>query len=96
MVTPSAATAEGETVYVVQVGDGLTAIARKFGTTVPKLVALNRLVSTVLQPGQLLKVPNRAGVVANATSPAVVPAAGGSKATAYMVQKGDTLFRIAA
>ena len=95
MATPSVAIAEGETVYVVQVGDGLTAIARKFGTTVPKLVALNRLVSTVLQPGQLLKVPNRAGVVANATNPAVVPAAGGSKSTAYMVQKGDTLLKIA-
>ena len=95
VATPSAATAEGETVYIVQVGDGLTAIARKFGTTVPQLVALNRLVSTVLQPGQLLKVPNRAGVIANATSPAAVPAAGGSKATAYMVQKGDTLFKIA-
>ena len=95
VATPAAATAEGETVYVVQVGDGLTAIARKFGTTVPQLVALNRLVSTVLQPGQLLKVPNRAGVVANATSPAAVPAAGGSMATAYMVQKGDTLFKIA-
>lgn len=93
---PSAVTAEGETVYVVQVGDGLTAIARKFGTTVPKLVELNRLVTTVLQPGQLLKVPNPAGVIANATSPAIVPAGGGSKATAYMVKKGDTLFKIAA
>lgn len=92
---PSAVTAEGETVYVVQVGDGLTAIARKFGTTVPKLVELNRLMTTVLQPGQMLKVPNPAGVIANATSPAIAPAAGGSKATAYMVKKGDTLFKIA-
>lgn len=92
---PSAVTAEGETVYVVQVGDGLTAIARKFGTTVPKLVELNRLMTTVLQPGQMLKVPNPAGVVANATSPAIAPASSGSKATAYMVKKGDTLFKIA-
>ena len=92
---PNAVTAEGETVYVVQAGDGLTAIARKFGTTVAKIVELNRLMTTVLQPGQLLKVPNPAGVVANATSPAIAPATGGSKATAYMVKKGDTLFKIA-
>jgi carbonic anhydrase len=92
---PNAVTAEGETVYVVQAGDGLTAIARKFGTTVAKIVEHNRLMTTVLQPGQLLKVPNPAGVVANATSPAIAPAAGGSKATAYMVKKGDTLFKIA-
>ena len=95
---PSAVSAEGEpvyVVYVVQVGDGLTVIAHKFGTTVPKLVELNRLVTTVLQPGLLLIVPNPAGVIANATSPAIVPAGGGSKATAYMVKKGDTLFKIA-
>ena len=83
---PNAVTAEGETVYVVQAGDGLTAIARRFGTTVAKIVELNRLMTTVLQPGQLLKVPNPAGVVANSTSPAIAPAAGGSRATAYMVQ----------
>ena len=95
VVRPPAASAEGETVYVVQVGDGLTAIARKFRTTVPKLVELNRLMTTVLQPGQLLKVPNPAGVMANATSPAVSAGAGTAKATAYMVKQGDTLFSIA-
>ena len=95
VVRPPAASAEGETVYVVQVGDGLTAIARKFRTTVPKLVELNRLMTTVLQPGQLLKVPNPAGVMANATSPAISAGAGTAKATAYMVKQGDTLFSIA-
>ena len=95
VVRPPAASAEGETVYVVQVGDGLTAIARKFRTTVPKLVELNRLMTTVLQPGQLLKVPNPAGVIANATSPAISAGAGTAKATAYMVKQGDTLFSIA-
>ena len=44
-------------VYVVQSGDNLSAISRKFGTTVAKLQSLNNMgQSTNLSVGQRLKV----------------------------------------
>ena len=50
-------TLENGTVYVVQPGDNLTAISRKFGTTVAKLQSLNNMgQSTNLNVGQRLKV----------------------------------------
>jgi membrane-bound lytic murein transglycosylase D len=49
--------AEKVSVYVVQPGDNLSVIARKFGTTVAKLQSLNNMgKSTNLNVGQLLKV----------------------------------------
>ena len=54
---------EKTSVYVVQSGDNLTAIARKFGTTVQKLQSLNNMgESTYLNVGQRLKVDGTAAV----------------------------------
>lgn len=43
--------------YVVQPGDSLWVIARRFDTTMDEIVALNRLSTSVLQVGQRLQVP---------------------------------------
>jgi LysM repeat protein len=41
----------------VKSGDTLSAIATQFGTTVKALMDLNGLTSTVIHPGQVLKIP---------------------------------------
>ena len=43
--------------YRVQSGDTLYSISRRFNTTVSKLVSLNHLTSTIIVPGQILRVP---------------------------------------
>jgi hypothetical protein len=43
--------------YVVQVGDNLTKIAKRFGTTVDELQRLNKLDSDLIREGQQLELP---------------------------------------
>lgn len=78
--------------YVVQPGDQLLRIARKYGITLAALKSANGLTSDVIVPGQVLYIP---------TPP---PPTSTPKATAtlsgnnvyYVVKTGDTLTRIAA
>ncbi len=67
--------------YTVQRGDTLYSIARKFNTTVPELRRLNNLTSDTLSIGQRLLVSEEKDDYPVAT---------------YTVQKGDTLYSIAA
>ncbi|MBO5684026.1 MAG: LysM peptidoglycan-binding domain-containing protein [Akkermansia sp.] len=105
--TPTAKPAVAQTipgVHVVQPGDTLSAIARRYGTTVNALVTTNGMANAnvPLRISQQLKLPS-AG--AQPTTPAAapqkpkaepkpaasVPTAAG---TTYKVQAGDTLYRI--
>ena len=43
--------------YTVQSGDSLYSIAQKFNTTVNDLIEYNQLATTIIQPGQVLKIP---------------------------------------
>ena len=45
--------------HTVKSGDTLSAIARKYHTTVAKLTSLNKLSSTTIRVGQRLKIPAR-------------------------------------
>lgn len=70
----------GEDEYVVQKGDNLYAIARKYGTTVEELKRLNNLSNNDLQIGQVLKISSFSNNLGTGSS------------LTYTVQKGDTIF----
>ncbi|MEZ4733983.1 MAG: LysM peptidoglycan-binding domain-containing protein [Caldilineaceae bacterium] len=72
--------ADPETVHIVQRGDTLSAIARRYGVTVEALVAYNSLSSTTIYVGQRLLIPGQSAPTYPIT---------------YIVQRGDTLYKIA-
>lgn len=91
--TPSGSVSE-PTTYTVQRGDWLAQIARKFGVTVPQLLAANPGINpNVLYPGQVLRIPAKATPVPSDGTP--TPGAGTSGSTTYTVRPGDTLYTIA-
>ena len=49
--------------YTVRRDDSLWKIARKFGTSVEKLKYANRLSSSIIRPGQRLKIPSKGNLV---------------------------------
>ena len=71
---------EAISTYVVQSGDSLYSIARKFNTTVNEIKSLNNLTSNVLAINQELKIPTTTATIPNTT---------------YTVQSGDSLYSIA-
>lgn len=68
--------------YVVQKGDSLYSIANKLGTTVSELKKENNLTSNTLQIGEVLRIPTKEIYE--------------GEENVYIVQKGDTLYSIAA
>ncbi|MGQ9778615.1 MAG: LysM peptidoglycan-binding domain-containing protein [Bacillota bacterium] len=66
--------------YIVEPGETIFLLARRFGTTVAAIMAANDLTSDVLRVGQRLFIPG--------------PIIGGPSSV-YIVQPGDTLFGIA-
>jgi LysM repeat protein len=78
-------TAGGEVTYVVQRGDTLYSIARRYGTTVQAIAVRNGIANpSLIRVGQTLTIPT------SGTS-TTLPSGG----TTYVVQPGDNLFRIA-
>lgn len=65
--------------YVVQSGDSLYSIAKKFGTTADKIKQLNNLNNNILSLGQEI----------------VIPSVALSEVTIYKVQSGDNLYDLA-
>lgn len=93
----------GQSSYIVQPGDTLSAIARRFGVSVQAIAAANNIVNpNLIFAGTTLVIPDGSEPSVDAGSPpapvpnptaAPVPAAGGSS---YVVRPGDTLYRVAA
>jgi len=84
-------TTSSTTTYVVQAGDTLASIAKRFGTTVNQLAQLNNLTDpNIIILGQKLIVPSGTG----ATSTPAASTTPGHGQT-YTVQSGDTLMKIA-
>src|SRR5579863_9033164 len=82
------------TTYVVQPGDTLFRIALRYGVTVAQIAALNGIANpNLIFSGQTLQIPTGGTVVTPPPGVTVTPPASGG--TSYVVQSGDTLFRIA-
>lgn len=80
----SSADSASTTRYTVRSGDTLSGIAAKHGTTVATITKLNSLSSTVIHPGQVLRVPEQLvpGTFLHYTyAPSVVAAANENKRT---------------
>lgn len=67
-------------VYIVQKGDTLWTIAKKFNTSVDEIKKVNNLTSNALSVGQKLKIPTKEAIVEKDT---------------YVVKSGDSLYAIA-
>jgi len=88
--------------YVVRVGDTLSQIAERFGTTVAAIQRANGLTNTVIFPDSTLLIPFNLGVggpvvtLPTVVAPSGFPFANGTiRGGRYTVAQGDTLFGIA-
>jgi LysM repeat protein len=80
----------GEGVYVVSKGDTLSLIAKRFGISLAELQKLNNITNPdQISVGQKLRVP------ASASGSAAAATATSGQGKTYVVQQGDTLFKIA-
>ncbi|MEQ9619388.1 MAG: LysM peptidoglycan-binding domain-containing protein [Deltaproteobacteria bacterium] len=84
------ATALAATKYVVQKGDNLYDLSRKFGVSVEDLKKSNHLTSNRLDIGNVLEIPEAKGPGSKTTNTGSI-----SNNNEYVVKKGDTLGHIA-
>lgn len=70
-------------IYTVKVGDNLYSIAKKYNVTVDGIKSFNNLTSNLLSIGQQLRIPRTGSMV------------DGTMYSTYIVQSGDTLYKIA-
>ncbi len=83
-----------DTQHVVQPGDTLSAIARRYGTTVTAIAQANNILNpNLIFVGQVLTIPDGSSPPPPAPPPSPPPGGGGGGS--YTVQPGDTLNRIA-
>lgn len=87
--------------YVVQPGDTLSAIAKRYGVTLQVLVAFNKITDVrLIYVGQKLTIPGAVTPPGDGGPPVVVQPPSsrnnqGEKALTYVVERGDTLSAIA-
>lgn len=77
--------------YIVQPGDSLSVIAKKYGTTVDELMETNDLDSTLIRVGERLHIPTQA----DKTEPTENISTPEAKEITYKVVGGDSLSKIA-
>jgi len=91
-------TVNGIGTYIMQPGDTLAAVAKRYNISLQELARLNGIVNAArVVIGQVLAVPgpgnNRPG---GTVAPTIIPTVPGTSAGGtYVVQRGDNLFRIA-
>ena len=82
---PTAPMTPAPEIYIVQPGDTLFTIAQRFGVTLERLIMANPQITD----------PNRINVGQRINIPRAAPPPPSPETTVYVVQPGDTLFRIA-
>ena len=98
--TPETPVQAGDAVHVVQSGDTLYAIAKKYGISLVDLLSLNKLNSNMIYVGDRLVLPDSVvveeEVEEETTSPSTPTETPSDTTTAsYTVVAGDTLYKIA-
>ena len=83
--------------YIVQSGDTLYKIAKRYGMTVSQLMAINNLEGSSLRIGQVLKVNSGGGDSSGIVLGASCYGEGYKEPTyiTYVVKRGDNLYNIA-
>jgi len=97
VVAPALAQSSPEVIYVVQAGDTLSSIARRYGLNMIQLATANGVINpNLIYVGQRLKVPHLVGEKVVATPPASIAATPTPAAKRlHTVSSGETLYRIA-
>ncbi len=83
--------------YTIQPGDTLNSLSRTFGASASEIKNANCLISDSLLPGTVLYVPQKPAAELTPTATATisfVPCGPPSGWVIYIIQPGDTLFRI--
>jgi membrane-bound lytic murein transglycosylase D len=91
------APASAYVIHKVRRGDSLSVIARRYGTSVRSIMRLNGLTSShFIRTGWRLKIPTRRNLpISGGGSSGVSGSTGRTELVRYVVQKGDSLWRIA-
>jgi membrane-bound lytic murein transglycosylase D len=76
-------------------GDSLSTIARRYGTSVSKLMALNGLRNNKIRAGKTLVLPGNVMPEPGVASRASFVAQPGADGAEYVIQRGDSLWSIA-
>jgi peptidoglycan endopeptidase LytF len=80
--------------YIVQKGDTLYSISKKFQISIDVLVKDNALTTTVLYPGEILKIRTNSNEVLECFGEDYTPPNNNDNIITYTVQKGDSLYSI--
>ncbi|WP_448629277.1 LysM peptidoglycan-binding domain-containing protein [Cellulomonas soli] len=92
---PSVATVTNAT-HAVRSGETVSAIAKKYGTTVQAVVAANGLdARAFIRAGQVLTIPGASAASASAAAPAAAAPAAATTSATHTVISGDTVGAIA-
>ena len=94
---PPVVTGGSSTTYVVRSGDTLYRIALRFGTSIAAIATANNLANpNIIHAGLTLTIPgSETAVTAPVANPPPQPALTTTCTSPYVVQRGDTLYRIA-
>ncbi len=92
---PPPANLSANDTYIIQPGDTLSKIAFDHNMSLKDLMSLNKLTTTLIFPGQALKVTKSAGSVSGNNQSPAAPSTPNSPSGSYTVKKGDTLSGIA-
>ena len=93
----STASTSSATRYTIRAGDTISSIAKKYGTTTQAVLTANGLrLSSIIYPGQTLRIPGKTTPTGTGGStPVTTTPPATTKAKTYTIRSGDTISSIA-